>query len=189
MPRGDVKDPFFDDDGDDKKELSRYTAMKIQLFFRYFSFMKELLLDVKDDITSTFKPYKSSFYSWREWKQPFLGIAQTIGGVGWFILVPVISAIFLLTDIYYAKSVSNSLANVALTVGSIIPQYLAAAATALRGITQIVATPLILAKKVLRNIISFFSDTPKIETLNSTVKLVEEGEALIAKPEYDTQKM
>jgi hypothetical protein len=175
-----------------KKKNNLYTVIKINNLIADLSPIPNILKEVKDDIVSTFQPYKSSYYSRAEWFQPFHGIVVTLYGVIKLaidaISLPFVLVYNLLKDVFNSNSFPNFLTNVALTLVSRVAPMLADAAIILRGVTEIAATPLILAKKFLRNIISLFSDTPKIETLSPTVDLVKEGEEALHAPQPDNKK-
>jgi hypothetical protein len=181
-----VKSPLVENDPND---MDPYTVEKMAKLKWFFTDMQNIANAIYQDVISTFQPYKSAYYSRYEWMQPLQGIKDTIIGATWLSVSPLIIVWNLIQDVRKSRGITHLLTNVGITIVTAASRILSNVVTLLRGLTQIVATPLILVKKLLRNIISYFSGEQKFENLSSTKDLVKQGEeALNEQPAPNRQK-
>jgi hypothetical protein len=90
-----------------------------------------------------------------EWWQPWIGIKHLVGGLAGLIATPFMLLNDLIQDLFRSKSLPHLLYNGLLSVALVIPRLLNSAAHVVKGLTQIVATPLTwLVKKPLRSLLS-----------------------------------
>lgn len=147
-------------------------------------------LNMAKDAIDTFKPYKSTVQMRRDFLQPIYGVGNILKGILNLILTPLILVINILREtVKFLKSLKNAhisksflvyIKNISLNFVRTLSWTLDGCFSLLRGMTQIVSTPLTwLIKIPLRSIITALKGTPKIEDSSSVKKLITKGKNLI----------
>jgi hypothetical protein len=149
-------------------------------------------LDIRKDFIDTLKPYKAPYQALRDLSQPIRGLINILKGVISVVASPLVLLVNLLKDsiIYAYWAITSDLqgsvifkkwgSNAAINLARTFSWVLDGLFTALRGVTQIVATPLTwLIKRPLRGIITAVKGVPKIEESKTMQRLANEGHRLL----------
>lgn len=117
-----------------------------------------------NDVTRTFKPYKSNYHFYNDLLQPFHGVGNLLSGAFNFLIAP---PIFVINTFRYAgmaiqqKSFGLFLDNMALNIVKNGGGFLDGVTRIIRGGTQILTTPLTYALRIpLRGIITLIKGKP-----------------------------
>lgn len=181
---------------------------------KYFVAPRQIFKDMVKDIADTFKPYKNVDQTDRDYAQPFRGAKNLYKGFAG-ITIPTIkfaakiigSIIFgIPSSIYQAFTKSHPDAENPLTflnseisktrtqasklIKDTASEILTGATKMLRGLTQIVTTPLTWFIKIpLRKIITSFTGSPKIEDNRSIKNLVQEANQILDHNVFSSDKI
>jgi hypothetical protein len=137
------------------------------------------LIDIGKDVTDTYKPYKSSYHIKRDFLQPLRGVKNIVKGV-----INIIGA-----PIYFVLQLFESLSSdydrhrfglIRFRSALTFSWVLEGVASIVRGITQIVATPLTwLVKMPFRGLVTAIYSAPKIEESASIQRVATTGNAVL----------
>jgi hypothetical protein len=134
------------------------------------------LADIVKDVVDTVKPYKGTYQIKRDAMQPLYGLMNMGAALLTLIGAPIA---FLVNIVRYSFYPDTFKENMQLNVVRTLSWLIDSVTTAVRGVTQLVATPLTwLLKMPLRGIITMMTDKSNIEDTNSIQKLVIRGEEI-----------
>lgn len=145
------------------------------------------LLAMKKDVVDTFKPYKSNYYILRDLIQPVRGVGNIVKGLFNTVVAPLIFlanvpryAVIGISQRSFGLFAENMAMNNARAGGGLLDGL----TSIIRGVTQIVTTPLTLCIRMpLRGIITAVRGKPTV--CQNVEKRIEKLETLIRK-EYKT---
>lgn len=165
----------------DPRDTAQYNASSIPLSYLWGGLNP--LLAIRKDLTNTLKPYKSSFYVFKDLLQWVSGIGNTIKGVFNCVFSPLIFLVNLIRYAYYAireKNVHLFTHNMALSSVKLGGGLLDGLSSLIRGASQIVTTPLTwLIKMPLRGLITGIKG--KLTLSQNVENKVTDLEALVKK--------
>lgn len=160
----------------DSKDTTPEETMKLSAEFDALAkknhvdiLIKIHFLNIKKDAKDTFKPYKSVGLFFRDL------LAMPFYGIGNIFLVPhyvTRATISLFALFFIAPFKKNKRAYAAEVLSNSGLNFLAAGIALLRGATQIIATPLVMLRTILRLIITAVKGRPKFEDSESLKTLV-----------------
>jgi hypothetical protein len=101
-------------------------------------------LNMLKDAVDTFKPYKSKWHLWRDLQQPLNGLKNILFSLGLaaFALVLIVMAFIAVPFVLLSRGWKASLNTVYLATNKIAALIAHSLAKAIRGLTQLAATPL-----------------------------------------------
>lgn len=142
------------------------------------------IADMGKDFIDTFKPYKAGYHVKRDFLQPLRGVGNIAKGVANLICV---SPLFLGNTVRYAfisGSVANFASNMRLNFERTASWLLDGVSSLIRGVTQVVATPLTwLIKMPLRGLITAIKGAPQITQNHGMQCLVADGKNAVQEGE------
>lgn len=152
----------------------------------------QTFLDVKKDLTNTFKPYKSSYYLKKDAMQPLYGVTNLLKGLVYIVAAP-LTLLFNLfirepyrtikSFISLSSALTHYFHNTKINVLRTMSWLLDGSLNVIRGVTQIATTPLTwLIKIPMRELITTIKGAPTIEENNAVKNLVSKANAILANP-------
>lgn len=145
---------------------------------KYCAFGFDHIKAMGKDLVDTFKPWKSSYYIFRDLKAPLLGTLHALRGLFSFIGIPFIFLRhMLLAGIFSLTRPEEALEHAQLMVLEPWYYFIDGLGLCIRGLSQVAATPLIYAIKIpIRAVLLYFQeDLSLIEQDKSIANLASEG--------------
>ena len=136
--------------------------------------------DMAKDFLDSFKPYKSTFQTKRDLKQPFWGVINALAGFASLFLIPLFYVLGI-SQVIFAKDLKHKrLSTFAKFSVLSVSWMLEGVLNMVRGLSQILTTPLTWAIKMpLRGILTKVKGAPKIEDNPGIQNLVEFGKTYL----------